>query len=369
MAISRLMISNFRNLIKVDISPLTQGFNIFYGNNGSGKTSLLETIYYLGHHRSLRNTAADYVLNQRACEFVVFAEVSTTQGEIIPLGMQRNRDGPLRVKIAGQETQAIADSVAILPMRLINVHSHQILFSAPVARRKYLDWGAFYYYANFQDSWLRFKKTLQHRNAVLKNSLAQAIRANWDRQLIVAAHAFHDLRANYVASLLPQINYVLTHAAAELFDIAPLQFAYYPGWNDSVAYADVLLKNLAHDLALGYTKAGPHRADLLVNMAHALARDILSAGQQKLLVCAMILAQGLVFEQRLNRKLLYLVDDLPAELDSSSRTWLMRALAAQQAQIFVTVVEEKILDEMVATVTGPIKLFHVKHGEINEMTG
>lgn len=369
MAISRLIISNFRNLIKVDISPLTQGFNIFYGNNGSGKTSLLETIYYLGHRRSLRNTAADCLPNHHAHEFVVFAEVGSAQDKIVPMGIQRSRHGVVRVKIAGQETHAIADSVTILPMRLINVHSHQALFAAPAARRKYLDWGAFYYYANFQEVWVRFKKTLQQRNAVLKNYIAPEVRANWDQQLIVAAQAFHELRANYVLALLPQINHIFTCSAAELFDIAPLKFAYYPGWPDACAYADLLLKNLAYDLAIGYTKEGPHRADLLVNMAHALAKDILSAGQQKLLVCAMILAQGRLFERRRSSKLLYLVDDLPAELDSHSRKWLLRALAAQQAQIFVTVVEEKVLDEMLATIDGPIKLFHVKHGEINEMTG
>jgi DNA replication and repair protein RecF len=367
MAIDRLVIRNFRNLIDVDLKLTTHGVNLLYGGNGSGKTSFLEAIYYLGHRRSLRAINTENLINYGALSFTVFGSLIQADGQIIPVGIERLPHSAPHVRIAGENSHSAASLAAVLPMRFINVHSHQLLSGPPLSRRKYLDWGLFYGIEGFQEVWLRFQKILQQRNSLLKKRITTIELAGWTQQLIKVATVFDELRKNYVASLLPQLNSMLLDNLANFFNVSDLTISYYHGWDNNYSYAEVLSANLVQDLERGMTHLGPHRADLRVQMPRSLAKDILSAGQQKLLVCAMMLAQGLLLGQQINKQLLYLIDDLPAELDSCSRSCLLNILSTQQAQVFITVVEAKLLDEILTTIKVPVKLFHVKHGTITEI--
>src|SRR6185312_7478975 len=114
---------------------------------------------------------------------------------------------------------------------------------------------------------------------------------------------------------------------------------YYPGWEESLTYQAAISQSQEKDRGIGYTQLGPHRADLKLFINQTQAKDILSRGQQKLFICAMMVAQGALLHESVNRKPIYLIDDLPAELDSNSRSRLMELLAKQEAQVFVTAVE------------------------------
>ena len=102
-------------------------------------------------------------------------------------------------------------------------------------------------------------------------------------------------------------------------------------------------------------------------MSRTPAKEILSRGQQKLLVCAMIVAQGALLKQGVNRKPIYLVDDLPSELDFQSRSKLLALLSRQKAQVFFTSVEREAFKDAFDCGV-PLKMFHVEHGEIKEVT-
>ena len=110
-------------------------------------------------------------------------------------------------------------------------------------------------------------------------------------------------------------------------------------------YQYVLEESIEKDMQLGYTQFGPHRADLKVTISRIPAKDILSRGQQKLLVCAMILAQGALLQSHANKRPIYLVDDLPSELDAVSRSNLIALLSKQAAQVFVTAIERDALND------------------------
>ena len=366
MALNQVFINNFRNLEKVDIQPLTQGFNFLYGQNGSGKTSLLEAIYYLGHRRSFRSIHAERLIRYKSDRLNVFGSINDQFGQQVPMGVERLQEGELRVRIAGQDISSISELAAFLPIRLINVHSHYLIEGSPLFRRKYLDWGIFYQNKEFQAVWYRFNRLLKQRNAALQLRASSKELSSWTVELAEAALAFHSLRQIYFEQLLPTLKLILDENLAQVFNISGLSLDYNPGWDVNHSYLELLTNNIPKDLERGYTQLGPQKADLSFKMRGIPAKDVLSTGQQKLLVCGMILAQGALLAKLTNKRPIYLVDDLPAELDIHSRTWLIKTLADQNAQIFVTAVEKEAMSEIMVQLGSPVKMFHVKHGMIDE---
>lgn len=180
----------------------------------------------------------------------------------------------------------------------------------------------------------------------------------WSEQLAECALQLDQWRQSYIDSLIP----LLKNHISDLLSISSLEVTYQPGWKKDMAYQDCLLESLGRDMQLGYTQFGPHRADLKVTVGGLPAKDILSRGQQKLFVCAMIVAQGELLYNKLKKKLIYLVDDLPSELDLKSRSNLIALLSKQEAQVFVTAVERDVFSH--CPTNKPVRMFHVEHGKL-----
>ena len=367
MALNQLFINGFRNLDKIELQPLSQGFNFFYGQNGSGKTSFLEAIYFLGHHRSFKSLNTDYLIRYSSDRFNIFCNIRDQFNQTIPIGVEQLSKGDFRIRINGNDISTISELATYLPIRLINVHSHHLLEEGPLFRRKYLDWGIFYQNKEFQATWYRFKRLLKQRNAALKRRASSNELLSWTEEFVQSALALHQVRLDYWNQLLLYLQAILNKRLSLLFDLSHFSTSYFPGWDQTQSYSDILTKALPSDLERGYTRFGPHRADLSFKINNILAKEVLSTGQQKLLVCGMMLAQGAFLAERTNKQPIYLIDDLPAELDIESRRWLINTLAEQGAQVFVTAVEQKAMSEILAQVNSPVKMFHVKQGTITEV--
>ena len=167
------------------------------------------------------------------------------------------------------------------------------------------------------------------------------------------------LRRQYVADLLPYIqNYT-----NRLLDIA-LDIQYRPGWNQEQDFKTALDEDFEQDRMQGHTRKGPHRADLRLTEHGITVQDKFSRGQQKLLVCALRLAQIKHLKDQLEQSSVVLVDDLAAELDTYHRAQLLTLLAESGAQLFITATEMNLI-----TTGGwsSQKVFHVEHGQIVEV--
>lgn len=361
MGLSLLVISAFRNLASVKLHPITEGFNFIHGKNGSGKTSLLEAIYYLGLGRSFRSTQIDRVINYSANQLSIFGHVATNAAQSVSLGLERHVDAKIKFRINGEEAASIAELASFVPIQLMDSHCHDLLDSGPFFRRKYIDLGLFYQENDFLRLWRLYERALKQRNAALRHRASRKELDSWTCELINNALPLDQLRRDYVDALVP----LLIDALAELLPVARLKIAYYQGWENGNNYTEVLLKAIDKDYQLGYTQYGPHKADLKIIINDIPAKDILSRGQQKLFVCAMILARGALLQTRTNKAPIYLVDDLPAELDLASRSSLIGLLSRQKAQIFVTATENKVWGDVLAS--HPNKMFHVEQGHVSEM--
>jgi len=148
-----------------------------------------------------------------------------------------------------------------------------------------------------------------------------------------------------------------------LVELDGLALSYYRGWDKERSLVDVLTDSLIRDQQLGHTQAGPQRADLRLRLAGNNAADILSRGQQKLVVCALHIAQGYLLTQAGRSSCVYLVDDLPSELDEQHRRALCRLLEGLGCQVFITCVEPEALRDNWQADT-KVALFHVEQGQI-----
>jgi DNA replication and repair protein RecF len=361
MPLTRLDITDFRNMVSINVEPLLSGFNLFFGLNGSGKTSLLEAIYYLSLGRSFRSTTIGRVIRNSADRFLIFAHSSDTLEQQISIGIERQQEGEIKIRIAGKDVRSTAELADLTPVQLIHSHCYHLLDGGPLFRRKYLDWGVFYINNDFLRIWRGYVQVLKQRNAALRMHRSKTEVQAWTDELIPKAAQLDALRQEYINQLFP----LLLNTVGELIALPGLHLGYYRGWDADRDYGQVLQGALDRDMQLGYTQFGPHRADIKVTINRVFAKDILSRGQQKLFVCAMILAQGALLNSCANKKPIYLIDDLPAELDVVSRTNLIALLSKQQTQIFVTALERHTLVDALATL--PLKMFHVEQGKITEV--
>lgn len=361
MKLTHLDIANFRNLVSVKLESIANGFNLFFGNNGSGKTSLLEAIHYLSLGRSFRSNIVERVINRSADRFFIFAHLARKTSDFTPIGIERHQSGEINMRVDGRDIRSIAELAELTPVQLIDSHCHELLESGPSVRRKYLDWGVFHSAPDFLRIWRQFERALKQRNAALREQSSKKELESWTNELAQYAVLLDKLRREYAENLTPHI----CEMVSQLLDIKNIQISYYPGWDEVQAYEAILSRAFIRDSYLGYTQFGPHKADFKININHIPAKDILSRGQQKLFVCAMIMARGAMLQMQGNKQTIYLIDDLPSELDILSRTRLIDLLSSQSSQIFVTAVHRD--DESLYLAKGPLKMFHVEHGFVKEM--
>ncbi len=361
MALNQLILTHFRNLVSAELELIPDGFNLIHGDNGGGKTSLLEAVHFLSLGRSFRCSLIDRMVNNDAEKFSIFSQLRAEDNQLIPVGIERERGNASKIRIAGSDQKTIAELARLLPVCLINSQSYNLL-EGPIFRRKYLDWGVFYLQNDFVKAWQRFNRVIQQRNSALRNRLSKTEVEIWTPELIESAILMDKAREYTIQQLIPIISELL----GLLLNLeAPIEIEYQRGWNPNVDYATVLEHAYLKDRQLGYTQFGPHKADLKISINQRSAKDFLSRGQQKLLVCGMIVAQGMLLWTLNQTPPIFLIDDLASELDSQSLSRIIGLLIRQKAQVFVTAIFPKVWDGFLDCAT---KLFHVEHGRVSVST-
>ncbi len=355
--IQHLNVSAVRNLQLLELDPAPT-LNVIYGENGSGKTSILESIHLLASGRSFRTSKLDPLINSELEEAVIFARL----GDGKEIGLSKSRRQSHQLKFRAERQRSWENVARELPVQILDSNSFLLLEGGPKSRRQFLDWGVFHVEQGFVDNWRRTKKSLANRNLLLKQRVPDSEQiAAWDSELCLSAMEVHRARGAYFERFIPL--FMTVYGDMNGVELDTLEIVYERGWDEHKLLADVLLENRAIDARYGATQSGPHRADLVFRVGRSKAVDILSRGQQKVLVSSMKIAQGLLLSESLDRKCIFLVDDLPAELDQENRTALLSQLVAMGGQVFVTCVEiSSILDSLGKG--AKLAKFHVERGTI-----
>ena len=364
MAITQLQLLSFRNIAELSLA-LHPKINVFWGNNGSGKTSILEALYMLGHGgRSFRTHRIERVIQQGQSFFRIFARYNSELEKGIPVGIEREGKKNTVLRVGGAPLQTAATMARLFPMQLINPHSFRLLEAGPEERRRFLDWGVFHVEHDFLIHWQQVKRGLQQRNAALRQGLPRKAITAWDDILSYSGEKVRAYREAYFQRLLPVFNGIL----GELGGVPTLNLTYYGGWSKEHSLLEALQEGFEGDGAIGYTRLGPHRADIRMRCGAIPAKEVLSRGQEKIVVLALHLARGQVYEEEGKQGCIYLLDDLAAELDNGRQQLVVDRLLGQRGQLFITALCREAGSSKGEpgwfSAQNQGHLFHVEHGEV-----
>lgn len=357
MPISELQISRIRNLQAPSFSPASR-INIISGQNGSGKTSILEAIHFLSTTRSFRSNELRHLVTQGESSALVFSRVESSTHPL-PLGVERTLEGDVRVRFDGRSLDS-AELASLLPVQVLYSGTFELLDGSPSVRRQFVDWGGFHADPVFITLWRGFKRALKQRNSLLKYGKIDRFQMQvWDREFVSYGEQLTRHRQAYIARLLPEFKAIL----AVLLGDVDVDLKFYPGWDSKRDLTAVLADQFVRESAQGFTLSGPQRADLRFRCDGVNAADRLSRGQKKLVVSALRLAQGQVFRQKADRPCIYLIDDLPSELDEPHARLFCQFLEQSQDQCFITCVDPDTLTEFWSPDTD-LALFHLDAGRL-----
>jgi len=360
--LSRLDIHRIRNIRQAALFDLGR-VNVFSGPNGSGKTSILEAIHILGMARSFRSASVKSVVQHEQPDLVVFGHISRAGADKgIPVGVKREGSGEADIRVGGERVRTVAELVQQLPLQVINASSFELLTGTPKARRQFLDWGVFHVEHSFLPVWQRFQRCLKQRNNLLRRDKIDASEMSvWTRELVETGEAINGLRYSFFEALVPRFKAALEELAPELEGV---DLGYRQGWDKRLSFEEALANSGQSDIDQGFTHIGPQRADIRVTASGHLAADTLSRGQQKLVICALKLAQGQLLSERGVGGNVYLVDDLPSELDEQHCRLVCECLDRLGAQVFITCVDEQDILGLWPESGAAPSVFHVEHGVV-----
>lgn len=350
MALTTLRIQNLRNINSLEVNP-GKGVNLIHGKNGSGKTTILESIYLLARAKSFRSSRSGPLISRGSNELTVFGEYQTS---VIRHGIGiRKKGSETELRLDGNKVKRTSEIAKILPIQIVTPQSHQILERGPEFRRRFIEWGVFHVEHNYHSNYTRYLRALTQRNAALKNHHNKI--TPWNRELIIAGQLLNDTRVSYIESL----KSLLTLEINNIFPKHEISLEWRQGWDSSLSLEEALDRSYKSDLEKGFTQIGPHRADMVIRMDGQKAINIASRGQQKLIITALKLAQLNTYIDKLHERPVLLIDDLGAELDLDNLAIVTSRLNDLSIQTFITATDRSHFTQ------GDLdRVFHVEHGRM-----
>lgn len=359
MWLSHLVVDDLRIIARAELEP-GPGLNAICGPNASGKTSLLEAIFLLGRGRGLRKRQQHRLIRHGQTCLRVVGDAVRADGRVSRIGIERSGE-QIQLRLDGRSLRTTAELASALPLQFIHPDIHQLLQLGPQLRRQFLDWGVFHVEPTFLACWRDYSRSLRQRNAALRAQDAVQARL-WEAKLVEYGAALDALRQRYMEALRAS----LARTAESLVDLRGLELGYRRGWARDTGLEQALAAGRKVDLRQGFTARGPHRCDFTLSLDGTPVQECASRGQQKLILCALQMAQSALLAETTGESGLLLVDDLPAELDASNRRRFLDALRRLDAQVFVTATSADLLALDGAAGEGA-RVFHVEHGAVAQV--
>ena len=337
MKLIRLKLASFRNLQNIELEPGTK-FNVFYGNNGQGKTNLLESIYLLATMKSFKQ-AKNSELIAFGAEFALIkgtVERDRVQREISLLLEKKGKKAKIDAKLATK----VDDFFGNLNVVVFTPEEISMVRGGPELRRRYLDRAVFTCDLGYLGIYHEYAKILKNRNALLKNGETSGPEV-WTEQLVQAATRVIDRRRTYLA----EIERLLQHFYSEISgNDETVQIEYRLHGVENTAYRQdperalsaALKAHAAEERRRFSTAIGPHRDDLYFGLNGRPARHFASQGQQRCFVLALKMAEIEFIANCFGAPPVLLLDDMTSELDRERNRNLMEFLKKREMQVFIT---------------------------------
>ncbi len=356
--INKLSLHNFKNHDNLELD-LSAQINCFVGNNGVGKTNILDALYYLSVGKSfLGNSDFNNIKND--CDFFsIEAEVQNEEKEDI-LKIILSKESKKVIKKNDKSYDRLADHVGYLPSVIISPYDQNLISDSGESRRKFLDAMISQIDSDYLFALIQYQKTLQQRNALLKSFAKNRYFDKdsleiYDEPLIKHGKKIFAKRKSFVELLNPVMQnfyQIISAGKEEVF------ISYQSDLEED--YSDLLNQSLEKDRVLTYTSKGIHKDDLLFEMMHYPIKKVGSQGQQKTFLVALKLAQMIRIKELTGKTPILLLDDIFDKLDDKRVTHLIDLVNQENfGQIFITDTHKERTESILKDIKEPINIYEI----------
>ena len=368
MYLKKLALTNFKNyeLNELEFSPK---INCFVGNNGVGKTNILDAIHYLSLTKSFFNSIDSISIKHGEDYFIVRGTfVRDDEEDQIYCAFQKQKQKLL--KRNGKEYKKLSDHVVRYPVVMISPADSALISEGSEDRRKFMNKIISQYSAEYLDSVLKYSKALQQRNKFLKDintsgNFDPDVLAIWDAQLVKYGSYVYNEREVLINELIPvfQEYYSLISSGKESVKLK------YRSHLSEGNFTETLQNSFNKDRYLEYTTIGIHKDDLLLEMNDFLVKSLGSQGQQKSYLVALKLAKFDYIKRKAGFSPILLLDDIFDKFDAERVEQIIRLVGNHRfGQIFITDTHQNRLKDILSSHKTDYKLFRIADNGIEEVT-
>jgi DNA replication and repair protein RecF len=307
--------------------------NLIYGANGSGKTTLLEALYIASVGKSFLTNRSSDLVRAGSDGLSITAEVEDLAGFGSSVIFVKKHKSETQITLDGQLVTTASALAQSLPVLVINSRAPDLLGENPSNRRALLDRSLFHVKHSYIGIWKEYRHALRQRNELLRRSMKSQA-AYWEEKLVESSEAINQSRLSLISAINQKLKFLEIPGLCD----GDLLFEFSPGWNPKQGLAAQLRDDWERDREIGYTIAGPHRADLSLWQGGRAISKKLSRGQSKIIACVIIstIAQ---FIKSAAISPVVLIDDLVAELDDSMLDIALAFIASIETQCFFTAIK------------------------------
>ena len=368
MYLKKLALTNFKNY-ELNELEFSQKINCFTGNNGMGKTNILDAIHYLSLTKSFFNNIDSISIRHGEDYFIVQGTFARNGDEDqIYCAFQKQKQKLL--KRNGKEYQKLSDHIGRYPVVMISPADSVLITEGSEDRRRFMNKIISQYNPQYLDSVLKYSKALQQRNKLLKDigqsaKFDQDMLAIWDDQLVKYGTYVFNERSILVNELIPvfQEYYSLISSGKEKVTLK------YKSHLSEGDFADSLLNSFTKDKYLEYTTVGVHKDDLILEMNDFPVKSLGSQGQQKSYLVALKLAKFDYIKRKAGFPPILLLDDIFDKFDAERVEQIIRLVGNHRfGQIFITDTHQNRLNDILTSLDTDYRLFRISENTIMDAT-
>ena len=364
MFLKQLSAINFKSYSQIEVEFHSK-LNCFIGNNGQGKTNLLDTIYYLSMCKSAFNPIDSQNIKHGEDFFIVQGQYNRDQKEENIFCAVKLNEGKA-FKRNGKEYQRLADHVGLLPLVIVSPADLALIIEGSEERRRYINSVISQFDKLYLDELIRYNRVLAQRNKLLKdfadkNSFSDDLIEVLDIQLEQLGNVIFTKRKQFVEKLIPifQKYYSIVSGDSETVKLE------YQSQLEDASYSELLKNSISKDRAIQYTSVGIHKDDLILMLGDHLIKKDGSQGQQKTYLIALKLAQFEFIKNISGIRPILLLDDIFDKLDLNRVESFIKLVSDNGfGQIFITDTNKSRLDEILEKLHSGYKVFKVEYGNI-----
>jgi len=367
MYLRKLALTNFKNYdaTELEFSPR---INCFVGNNGVGKTNILDAIHYLSLTKSFFNNIDSISIRHDEDYFIINGTFENNgEEDQIYCAFQKQKQKVLRKN--SKEYQKLSEHVGKYPVVMISPADSALISEGSEERRKFLNKIISQYNAEYLDSVLKYSKALQHRNRLLKDFKMTGKFENdelliWDSQLVKYGTYVYEERKSLVEELIPvfQEHYSMICSGKE-----DVRLSYRSHLSEG-NFSEALVSSVNKDRFLEYTTIGIHKDDLMLEMNGHSVKSLGSQGQQKSYLVALKLAKFDYIRRKSGISPILLLDDIFDKFDAERVEQIIRLVGDHRfGQIFITDTHQSRLHEILSSHNTDYKLFRISNNVVDEV--